>query len=266
MNGGTALIARAFLLLSLLGTAAALSPASDTLGQAPGVATTLERRIAAPDPPASADVYHSVLEFEPGAWTIHHSHNGPSYNTVLEGEVTLRIGDVDRTFRVGEGWVDEPGVDHTAGNLGAVPAKLLASFVVTSGVAPSAYDEPEDEASLPPEPTPLVMQKLDTLALPRPLEVVHRVVELAPGASVVAQAQSGPSLLSVVKGSVTVHLDGAPLVVAAGDSWAEAAGLAHSFTAGDVPTRVIITTFAARDAEAGAPVEQAAAAPAESPR
>jgi quercetin dioxygenase-like cupin family protein len=237
---------RVVLLLQMIALLAIVQPASLAFGEAADVSTPVERRMQAADPPVVAELFQSVLEFEPGAWTPDHSHNGPSYNTVLEGEVILRIGDVDQTFTAGEGWIDEPDVRHLAGNQSVAPARLLASFVVTRGIPPSTFYDPEDESSLPPEPSFLAAGKMNALDLPSPMDVIHRVIELQPGTTVPAQAQPGPSILSVIEGSVTVDQDGTPRDVEAGESWVEPASEARGFTAGDTTARIVITTFAAR--------------------
>ena len=237
---------RALLLLQMVALLATVQPASVAFGEAAGVSTTIERRMQAADPPVVAELFQSVLEFEPGAWTPDHSHNGPSYNTVLEGEVTLRIGDVDQTFTVGQGWIDEPDVRHLAGNQSAAPARLIASFVVTRGVPPSTFFDPQDENTLPPEPSFLAAGKMNALDLSSPMDVIHRVIEVQPGTTVPAQAQPGPSILSVIEGSVTVDQDGTPRDVETGQSWVEPTTEAHGFTAGDTTARIVVTTFAAR--------------------
>ena len=203
-----------------------------------------------------------MLNFEPGEWTIPHSHNGPSYNTVLEGEVTLRIGDVERTFGVGEGWVDKPGVVHTAGNQGTVPARFLASFVVSRGVPPSTFVESEDEDSLPPEPTVVAASKMTAIGLTGPMDVVQRVIDVEAGATVPTQAQAGPSIISVLDGNVAVDVDGTTRTLEAGDSWVESAEVSHGYTAEGTTARLVITSFVPRGAPVGSPSEQTATAPA----
>jgi quercetin dioxygenase-like cupin family protein len=257
---------RSIALLHLVALIALAVPAPLAFGQSTGVTTPVERRIEGSDPPAVAEAYQTVLEIEPGGWTLEHWHNGPSYNTVLEGEVTLRIGDTEQKFTVGDGWVDVPGVRHLAGNTSTSRARLVASTVVPMGVEPGEFVEVEDEDALPPGPTTLAVEKMNAYNLARPLEVIQRLVELEPGATVPAASQAGPSLVGVIEGSVLVDVDGSTRTYAAEDSWIEAGQVFHGYTAGDAPTRLVITTYAARAATADAPAEQAAAAPIQAPR
>ena len=110
-----ATVAKAAVLAAALAVIPSGPPA---FGETAHATVAVERRADAADSPPLAELYQSVLAFEPGAWTALHSHTGGSYNTVVAGQVTLRIGDTDRTFGPGEGWTDEPGVLHLAGNTG----------------------------------------------------------------------------------------------------------------------------------------------------
>lgn len=242
-------------ILLLLGALLALTlPGSATFAQSSSVTTAFERHVQSTDLPVGAELYQTVLDFEPGAWTVAHEHNGPSFNTVLEGEVTLRIGEAEQTFHVGEGWVDAPGVYHTAGNLGSTPARLIVSFVMARGVPPSTFIEVEDEESLPPEPTFAAASKMNAVGLFGPVEVIHRVIDVEANATVPVETQAGPSIVAVMSGGVSVDIDGTARAQEIGDSWIEAGESTHSFTAGDEPTRLVITTFA----RAAAPSEQTA--------
>jgi quercetin dioxygenase-like cupin family protein len=241
-------------------------PAPTASGQSTGVTTIVERRIQAAEPPPGAEVSQSVMDFVPGAWTPVHSHGGASYNTVLEGEITLRIDGVDQTFTAGEGWVDQPCVMHTAGNEGTSTARLIATFVVPRGVPPSFFLEPQSRRAARPEPTLVAANKMPAVALSGPMDVIHRVISIEPGSTVPAQIQPGPSIVSVVQGSVSVEMDGTMRSVTAGRGWTEAAQAVHGYSAGGSAASVVTTTFVARDALVGGPVEQAARVTVPGPR
>jgi len=238
----------------LAGLALALTLSAQRASAQPaGATTTIERRVQAAEPPGLAELSHVVLDFAPGTWTPLHSHGGGSYNTVLEGEITLRIGRVDQTFKAGEGWVDRPCTLHMAGNSGAAPARLIASFVVPKGVPPSTIFEPTRRSAVPPEPTPLAHFKTQVASLPQPMDVIHRTVEIEPGAPVPIQAPAGLSIVSVLAGGVSLDVGGSARSVAAGNSWVEPADSVRTFTASGSPARVATTTFAPRDASLGGP-------------
>ena len=64
----------------------------------------------------------AVVELEPGAVVAEHSHENEQLGIVLQGELTLRVGDEERTLGPGETWCIAPNVVHSghAGPDGAV--------------------------------------------------------------------------------------------------------------------------------------------------
>src|SRR5262245_27148500 len=83
--------------------------------------------------PARLDQIRMVFDFAPGAWTPVHKHSGPALITVLEGEMTLRQGGVDRVFKAGESWTEAAGQVHQAGNLSDARARVVSNYLVPSG-------------------------------------------------------------------------------------------------------------------------------------
>lgn len=74
-----------------------------------------------------------VLDFPSGAWTPLHSHGGQTLVTILAGEVTERRDGVETIYKPGEGWTEQPGALHEAGNTGTEPASLTALFLLPKG-------------------------------------------------------------------------------------------------------------------------------------
>jgi quercetin dioxygenase-like cupin family protein len=246
---------------ALLQTAAALllvlSLPSPILAESTDQTTIFERRITANDPPAGAQLYQAVLDFAPGAWTPVHSHTGSSYNTVLAGEITLRQDGVDQTFTAGQGWVDQPDVVHAAGNLRSADARLIASFVVRPGLAPSTIIPPAPGAVVPPAPTSVAFFKLTPPVLGPSLEVVHQLVNLGAGTPLPILTTPGARIISVLDGSVLTDQAGQSEAAATGDSWAELPDPTVHSIAGEAGAQVVLTTFIAPE-----PTIQTAAAPA----
>jgi hypothetical protein len=60
-----------------------------------------ESRFVVTNAPAQTDLVQLVVDFEPSAWTSLHTHGGQAINLVLEGEITLRRGGMDRRYK---GW------------------------------------------------------------------------------------------------------------------------------------------------------------------
>lgn len=230
-------------------------PAPVALGNQPGVTTAVETRFQAADPPAEADLLQVVLDFAPGAWTPVHTHGAPVYVTVLAGEMTLRMSGMDQKFTAGQTWIDNPDEPHAAGNDGSVPARLIGTWVLPRGGTPTTIVETGAQTILPPGPTTVAQYRVGASALPTPLDVVHRLVDVAPGASLPAHSHPGPNIVSVLEGEATLDMSGLTYSYRAGDSWVEPANTVHAGTArGSAAARFVATALIPR----GAPVAAAA--------
>ena len=74
------------------------------------------------------------IEFSPGSTTGKHIHPGDEFATVLEGELQLNVeGQPPRIVKAGDSYHNSQGVVHETKNLGSVPARTLAVFVVEKG-------------------------------------------------------------------------------------------------------------------------------------
>jgi quercetin dioxygenase-like cupin family protein len=64
----------------------------------------------------------ATVELDPGAVVAEHSHENEQLGIVLEGELTLRVGDEERTLKPGETWCIPSNVVHSghAGPDGAI--------------------------------------------------------------------------------------------------------------------------------------------------
>ena len=75
-----------------------------------------------------------VAEFAPGAAAGKHTHPGEELGYVLEGTLQLEVaGQPPRTLNAGEAFFIPAGVVHDGKNIGAGPAKVLATYVVEKG-------------------------------------------------------------------------------------------------------------------------------------
>jgi quercetin dioxygenase-like cupin family protein len=99
----------------------------------PGPTKVYEMKTEAEDVAAQFEVIQVVLEFAPGAWTPMHTHGGQTFNTVLEGELTVRENDTEKIFKAGEGWSDTPDQMHAAGNDSTANARLWVTFFLPAG-------------------------------------------------------------------------------------------------------------------------------------
>ena len=60
-----------------------------------------ESRFVVTNAPAQTDLVQLVVDFEPRAWTSLHTHGGQAINLVLEREIALRHGGMDRPYKAG---------------------------------------------------------------------------------------------------------------------------------------------------------------------
>jgi quercetin dioxygenase-like cupin family protein len=135
-----------------------------------------ESRFIVTDPSAQAELVQLVVDFEPGAWTSLHTHGGQAINLVLEGEITLRHGGVDRLHRAGESWTDSTSQVHAAGNTGSGKARLLTNFLLPKG-APQITVVQESQFG----PAVTYEARFPLPPLPAETEIVQQVIDLSPG-------------------------------------------------------------------------------------
>ena len=83
--------------------------------------------------PGPTEMIQLILDWPAGVATAPHYHSGNVLNTVLAGEMTLRVGGTERRIGVGESWNDAPGVVHQALNEGNTPVTLAVIFVQPKG-------------------------------------------------------------------------------------------------------------------------------------
>jgi quercetin dioxygenase-like cupin family protein len=79
------------------------------------------------------DLVQLFQEFAPGAWTAKHKHGGKGFITVLEGELTVRSGGSEKTYKAGETFIEEAGQTVEGGNNGTVTARNVAGFLLPQG-------------------------------------------------------------------------------------------------------------------------------------
>jgi quercetin dioxygenase-like cupin family protein len=94
---------------------------------------------------ASIDVATYKVDLAPGGTTGWHSHPGPSFNVVAEGEVTYYTEGTSCTphrYPAGTTFVNPSKIVHTLRNEGTVPAVVYVTWMVPVGANPIRVDEP----------------------------------------------------------------------------------------------------------------------------
>jgi quercetin dioxygenase-like cupin family protein len=80
------------------------------------------------------EAFMATIVFPPGATTGRHVHPGDEFATVLEGELQLNVeGQPPRIVKAGDSYHNLQGVVHETKNLGTVPARTVATFVIEKG-------------------------------------------------------------------------------------------------------------------------------------
>ena len=91
------------------------------------------------------DVADYRVELAPGGTTGWHSHPGPSFNVVAEGEVTYYTEGRTCTphhYPAGTTFVNQSQIVHILRNEGTVPAVVYVTWLVPVGANPIRVDEP----------------------------------------------------------------------------------------------------------------------------
>jgi quercetin dioxygenase-like cupin family protein len=107
-----------------------------------------QSRFEAAPLPGLFDLMQMVVDFTPGTWSPLPEGRGQGLVTVLEGAVTVRQGNLEKTYQAGETFFETAGVSIMAGNPGTEKATLAVSFLLPKG-APLTTVQAETPALLP---------------------------------------------------------------------------------------------------------------------
>jgi quercetin dioxygenase-like cupin family protein len=225
-----------FLLIGLAGVFASVAGSADTDSASREERRVVaEARFAVTNARAQAEMVQLVVDFPPGAWTSSHWHGGQAVNVVVEGEITLRQGEVDRPHGAGRAWSDSSGQVHAAGNTGAGEARLITTFFLPRGAERTvALDHPQ----LPPAVTYEAVFALPDLQ--DGVEMVQQVADLPAGWRAERVAE-GFTTNMVISGQVTYVIGGNAKTCLPGEAWsADAAAPIREQTDG---TARVLTTY-----------------------
>ena len=102
------------------------------LAQAPGIQRTIVKRADVSVPGREAVI--AKVEIAPGSAAGRHTHFGEEISYVMEGEMEVLVeGQPPLTVKAGESFVIPNGAKHDARNMGSVPVKLAAVYLVEKG-------------------------------------------------------------------------------------------------------------------------------------
>jgi quercetin dioxygenase-like cupin family protein len=78
-------------------------------------------------------VVQQVLDFAPGAQTAKHRHGGPGVITVLQGQITVNVDGMEKTYKMGESFTETPGQTLQTFNRGSTELIIGASYLLPDG-------------------------------------------------------------------------------------------------------------------------------------
>jgi len=103
----------------------------------PGVTIAANMAFAPPTGLGAFQAMTFVIDVAPGAGLPLHSHPGRSQVMVLQGELTEKTpAGGQKVYRVGETFMEEPGVDHAVTNTGSDAVRLIWTLLLPEGTEP----------------------------------------------------------------------------------------------------------------------------------
>jgi len=165
------------------------------------------------------ELVQQVLEFRPGASTYEHTHGGPAFVTVLEGQSTILEGNVERTYGPGQTWSEAQGVALTAMNKSSGTTRVLASFLLSPGSPQTINRLDSPRPAVAAVTTSVSRTTLGTQ--PAEFELRQVVNEFVPGALLPLHTHGGPALAMVIQGEITFEVGETKLRRTAGQFFVE---------------------------------------------
>jgi quercetin dioxygenase-like cupin family protein len=251
-----------WLAVTALALAATLLPPSGpavTLAAAPAAleqpSVSFEAWFEVEQPPAAPfEAVQMVVDFPAGSRVGRHVHGGPGYITMLDGELTMAIGDAPvRAYKTDESFVEPFKLVAEGANLTAAPSSVLVTYLLPVGAPvttlvqgdPSAQPAALPAGQLPPGAVPRFESRMRLDSAPAGYRLGQMLRTYAPGAWTMSKMASSPRLLTVVSGEVRVLTGATETVYRAGESWTESPGAAWlSGGSGTAPAVVAVSVVA----------------------
>ncbi len=191
-------------------------------GQAPpGPTTRFNTRftdVAAPA--ASFEIVQQVLEFAPAAAAPFHSHGGPEFVTVIEGELTFReLGKAGVSVKAGTTISFGAGTVLDVSNATSARARMVVAFLLPAG---ATLTTPQPGNIAPPIAVTVLGVARTTVTAPAAsFDVVQLTFDFTPGAFGAVHKHGGPGQATVFEGTITKREGTQVTTYAAGQGFAE---------------------------------------------
>jgi quercetin dioxygenase-like cupin family protein len=217
---------RCVVLLTVVVLLALASPGDVAFGQQPppGPSVRFQTKFEIANQPAEFEIIQMVLDFAPGAWTPPHTHGGPIFATLMEGELTVRGNGGESKYGAGKTFVEIPGEVLEVGNATGLNARVLVTALLPKGAALTTVQQTTSQQP-PPGPTTVYQYRAQVVRPAPQFDVVHQVLDFAPGAYTPAHYHGGQGFVTVVEGEQSVSQKGTEQRLKAGETWVEDIGV-----------------------------------------
>jgi quercetin dioxygenase-like cupin family protein len=230
-----------------------ISPSISVAAKAPsGFSTSFETWFDVADwPGVPFEIVQRVVDFPVGSRAARHVNGGPSFITLLEGGLTMWIGDAPaRAYAAGASFVEPFGVVAEAANTSPSLASLLVTYLIPVGSVVSMLEGASalPAGQLPPGPMSRFESRMRIDEELPYSQVGHLLQTYEPGAWTGSGEPLRARLLTVVSGEVTVLTGATQQTYTAGQHWIESPGQAWlSGNLGSSPAVVAVSTTRAAD-------------------
>jgi quercetin dioxygenase-like cupin family protein len=129
----------------------------ETTNLPPGPTMVAQATFETPQTTATFDVVQRGIDLPAGASIAPHSHPGPNFTMLVQGQATLSIQGTTTNFKAGESWAEPPNVVHSGSNAGATTTRAVSVALVPRG-APATTPAQEPGPTQPtstPTPAPV---------------------------------------------------------------------------------------------------------------
>jgi quercetin dioxygenase-like cupin family protein len=228
-----------FVFVALLALMLPLATAAQTV--IPGPSTRHVSRTDGLPISGPYDIVQFLLDFAPGAWTPMHTHGGKVLVTVLEGEIVRTHEHGTDRYTKGQFWAELPDEPHKAGNDTGSPATVLVTAVLPAG-APLSTVAGAPSPNPPAGPVARYMHRVPGQPVSGSYEIVHAVLDFAPGSWTPPHSHGGVLPFTVIAGELKFHMAGhAEKLIRTGESDTEFPN--HIVRAGNDTSQTTTTTF-----------------------
>jgi quercetin dioxygenase-like cupin family protein len=207
----------------------------------PGPVTKYKNTLPGQTAAAPIDLIQTVIDFQPGAASVVHTHLTPNLATVLLGQITVKTPSGDKKASAGDALIEPVGQPVQAINMGSGEATVLAAFPVRRGTKPTT---PVAGQLAPATPNKTLSSfTLDSPSISGGYSIVQQILVFAPGAQTQKHRHGGPGVITVIQGQVTLSRDGVEKTYNVGDSFTETPGQAlQAFNRGSTEL-IVAATF-----------------------